>query len=218
MENPTYTTNDIRHLYDTIADGYVGFERLSEQAFGSRRIRRRLFGQARGRVLDVACGTGPNFAHLQAAESIVGVDLSAGMLAHARRRADLMGLPVTLQVMDASRLSFPDASFDTVSTALSTCTFPDPIATLREIRRVCRPDGLVLLFEHGLSRQRWLAWMQERLAGWHYAMAACRWNQEPAELAAAAGLQILQDERHFAGIFHAISAVPAATQSSIATG
>jgi ubiquinone/menaquinone biosynthesis C-methylase UbiE len=117
-------------------------------------------------------------------------------------------LPVTLQVMDAGRLSFPDASFDTVCSALSTCTFPDPLAALGEMRRVCRPGGKILLFEHGLSRQSWLAWGHERLAGWHYRMAACRWNQEPAAMAYHAGMRVLRDERHLLGIFHAITAAP----------
>ncbi len=208
MTHTNYNSDDVRQMYNRIADGYVSFERVSERAFGSRQVRQRLFGQARGRVLDVACGTGANFPHLRAAEAVVGVDLSAGMLVHARRRAEQIGLSVTLQVMDAGRLSFPDASFDTVSSALSTCTFPDPLAALCEMRRVCRPGGTILLFEHGLSRQNWLASLQDQLAGWHYRMAACRWNQEPVELASRAGLRVLRDERHLFGIFHAITATP----------
>lgn len=208
MPHTNYNSDDIRQMYDRIADGYVSFERVSERAFGSRQVRRRLFGQAHGRVLDVACGTGANFPYLHAAEAVVAVDLSASMLAHARQRAGRIGLPVTLKVMDASRLSFPDASFDTVSSALSTCTFPDPLAALREMRRVCRPGGKILLFEHGLSCQSWLAYLQDQLAGWQYRTSACRWNQEPAELATSAGLRVLRDERHLLGIFHAITAAP----------
>ena len=55
--------------------------------------------------------------------------------------------------MDAEHLAFKDGSFDTVVSTLGTCTFPDPVEALREMRRVCRPGGTVLLLEHGRSNR-----------------------------------------------------------------
>jgi ubiquinone/menaquinone biosynthesis C-methylase UbiE len=109
--------------------------------------------------------------------------------------------------MDAQKLEFPDASFDTVTSALSTCTFPDPIQALQEMKRVCRTDGLILLLEHGHSRLPWLANFQDRNVLKHYHRhAGCRWNQDPLDLVKAAGLIVRSSKRFGLGMFHAITA------------
>jgi ubiquinone/menaquinone biosynthesis C-methylase UbiE len=109
--------------------------------------------------------------------------------------------------MDAQRLEFDDGSFDTVTSALSTCTFPDPLQALQEMKRVCRTDGLILLLEHGHSSMRWLANYQDRHVLQHYQQnAGCRWNQDPLDLVRAAGLKILNNKRFGLGMFHAIVA------------
>lgn len=209
MINTLFTTDEIREKYDEMAAEYQREEWFGETVLRGRRLRRRLFSRARGRVLDVACGTGVNFPHFDRAASITGVELSPAMLALARQRADALGRDVSLQEMDAARLAFPDASFDTVTSALSTCTFPDPGAALREMARVCKPDGRILLFEHGRSSWPPFAWLQDRTAQRHYHMAGCRWNQEPVDLVQYAGLSILTAERHLAGVFHTLVAAPA---------
>lgn len=110
-----------------------------------RRTRRHQFGDVSGRVLDVACGTGENFPYLPESAFLVGIDVSAPMLTRARRKAEELGRQVELEQMDAQRLSFADDSFDYVVSALSTCTFPDPITALNEMGRVCKPDGQIRL-------------------------------------------------------------------------
>ncbi|MEZ4619392.1 MAG: class I SAM-dependent methyltransferase [Caldilineaceae bacterium] len=122
----TMTTDDIRELYNERAHEYQDKSWLLEGMLRGNKLRHRLFGRATGRVLDVACGTGVNFPHLTQAEEIVGVELSSAMLKLAEQRATEVSTPVTLHEMDATQLQFPDASFDTVTSALSTCTFPDP--------------------------------------------------------------------------------------------
>jgi ubiquinone/menaquinone biosynthesis C-methylase UbiE len=111
--------------------------------------------------------------------------------------------------MDAEALGFPDRAFDTVVSTLSTCTFPNPVHALREMSRVCRLDGAVLLIEHGRSNREWLARRQDRGADAHERRFGCRWNREPLELVREAGLAIVRADRRFAGIFHAIEARPA---------
>jgi ubiquinone/menaquinone biosynthesis C-methylase UbiE len=129
------------------------------------------------------------------------------MLEIAQSKANALGLNVQVKVMDAQRLDFPDASFDTIMSALSTCTFPDPVQALREMKRVCRADGLILLLEHGHSNMRWLANYQDRHVLQHYQQnAGCRWNQDPLDLVQAAGLEILSSTRFGLGMFHTIIA------------
>jgi ubiquinone/menaquinone biosynthesis C-methylase UbiE len=129
------------------------------------------------------------------------------MLDVARQKASNLHLSIQTQVMDAEKLEFADGIFDTVTSSLSTCTFPDPIQALGEMRRVLRSGGLILLLEHGHSSFPWFASFQDWNVLPHYQQnAGCRWNQEPLELITAAGLQIVQTKRFGLGMFHAIVA------------
>jgi ubiquinone/menaquinone biosynthesis C-methylase UbiE len=97
-------------------------------------------------MLDVATGTG--IVAEAAAQivghsgSVIGVDVSRGMLAVAERRlAPLRN--VTIKVMDAQALDLPNASVDAITCSLAMILFPDPAQALREIYRVLRPNGYV---------------------------------------------------------------------------
>ena len=205
-DRPAKTPDELQYIYADAVETFERFEALEQRLFG--RYRRRLFSRAQGAVLDVACGTGSNLRHLPEGCSVVGVDLSGAMLASARREAASLGRDVTFAHADAQRLPFADDSFDTVVSALSTCTFPDPVVALREMARVCRPSGRLLLFEHGRSSVRPLAWGQDRLAPRHFEQMGCRWNQDPEGVVREAGLEVRRSEHHLAGVFSSIVAGP----------
>ena len=141
-------------------------------------------------MLDVACGTGTNFPYLPSSVELVGIDISPEMLAKASDRLATLGIDGEVQQMDAQELAFPDDRFDAVVSALSTCTFPDPVVALGEMARVCKPDGTIRLVEHGHSSIGPIAWFQDWRADAHYAKVGCRWTQEPREIVDAAGLTI----------------------------
>jgi ubiquinone/menaquinone biosynthesis C-methylase UbiE len=164
-----------------------------------RRLRSRLLKSAVGRVLEVAAGTGANLAHYPAGLDIVAVDLSGAMLAKARAH----GAPKAA-VMDAGQLAFRDGSFDTVVSTLGTCTFPDPVEALREMRRVCHPAGRILLLEHGRSTRPGFAAWQDRRAPKYAAHLGCWWNREPLENLRKAGLEPRVATRTFLGMVHVI--------------
>jgi ubiquinone/menaquinone biosynthesis C-methylase UbiE len=205
-ERRPMSIEEIRESYADHADWIDRMEWLDRRLTG--RYRRELFGEANGRVLDVACGTGTNFRYLPSAVELVGIDVSPEMLSKARRRADRLGLDADLREMDAQALEFPDDSFDTVISSLSTCTFPDPVAALGEMDRVCTPDGRILLLEHGRSDVGPIARFQDWRAESHYARAGCRWNQEPLELVLRAGLSIRHVRTRALGIVTLIQARP----------
>lgn len=179
---------DIRSAYADYADRMRRFEWLDRVIVG--RYRRERFGDVTGRVLDVACGTGTNFRYLPEDVELVGVDISPAMLSSARSQLDGLAIDGTLREMDAQALDFPDDSFDAVVSALSTCTFPDPVAALREMERVCKPDGTIRLVEHGPSDLGPVARFQEWRADAHYEQTGCRLTQEPADVVAEAGLAV----------------------------
>jgi ubiquinone/menaquinone biosynthesis C-methylase UbiE len=111
---------------------------------------------AGSRVLDVGCGDGAMVAHFAAAVGdtghVTGLDTSAEVLAQARTR--IVASPyvgrVTLQPGDIARLPFSDHAFDLVWCSFLLHHRPDPVAAVRELRRVTRPGGRVVVRESGL--------------------------------------------------------------------
>lgn len=159
------------------------------------RTRRHQFGDATGRVLEVACGTGENFPHLPESADIVGIDLSTPMLTRARDKADELGRRVELEQMDAQRLSFAANSFDHVVSSLSTCTFPDPIEALNEMGRVCRPDGQIRLLEHHKWQAPLLGRITERQNEGEYERVGCRLYDDPTAVVKQSKLNVITDRR-----------------------
>jgi ubiquinone/menaquinone biosynthesis C-methylase UbiE len=208
VERTRVDTRQLRKKYRGFARWYDLAEGLPE-VLGLRRLRRRLLAQAKGRVLEVAAGTGKNFRWYPPGETAVAVDLSIDMLRRAQQRAEnLKRRHFLFAVMDAGQLAFREDSFDCVVSTLSTCTFPDPVQALREMARVCRADGRILLVEHGRSDQAWAARYQDRRATAHAQLLGCHWNREPLDLVRQAGLRVNQADRRFLGVFHTIEARP----------
>jgi ubiquinone/menaquinone biosynthesis C-methylase UbiE len=110
--------------------------------------------QASGDVLEVAVGTGLNFAAYPPDVQLTGIDLSEQMLEIARTRARELGREVELREGDAHALPFADASFDTVVCTFGLCAIPDIDAALDEMTRVLRHGGKLILVDHIASSSR----------------------------------------------------------------
>ncbi|MBI5119115.1 class I SAM-dependent methyltransferase [Candidatus Poribacteria bacterium] len=199
---------DIKAKYDGMAGRYNLVETPYELLLGIKNLRRQLLQGATGKVLEIAVGTGKNLSHYSKDCEITAVDMSTGMLGVARRHAEGLGRNIAFRTMDAEALAFPDRSFDTVVSSLSLCTFPNPVAAVREMARVCRPEGRILLLEHGRSDHEWLGqWMDHR-ADKHARRVGCRWNRHPLDIVQQAGLTLIKAKRTFLGIMHQIEAQP----------
>ncbi len=112
-----------------------------------RRVLGELVGDDRElRILDVATGTGliANLLAEQGYSHVTGVDLSEGMMSHARRYAAERGLTVDYRVGNALELPFPDASFDVVISSRLLWTLTEPDAAVREWARVLLPGGTLI--------------------------------------------------------------------------
>ncbi len=137
----------IRRRYDRIAGVYDRLERHMEGLFA--RWRGEVLREARGRVLEVGVGTGKNLPYYPAGVQVTAIDFSPRMLDAARRRLAQIGRGgVELREMDVQRLDYPDDAFDTVVTSCVFCSVPDPVRGLREIRRVLKDGGRLLMLEH----------------------------------------------------------------------
>ena len=103
-------------------------------------------------ILEVGVGTGISLPLYPRNCSVTAIDLSEGMLERARTRVIQYRLRnVRLIQMDATRLKFPDNSFDIVYAPYFISCVPDPLAVTREMRRVCRPGGRLVFLNHFLS-------------------------------------------------------------------
>jgi phosphatidylethanolamine/phosphatidyl-N-methylethanolamine N-methyltransferase len=101
------------------------------------------------RVLEVGVGTGINITLYPRDIALTGIDLSSSMLDKARERVSKRGLSnVRLLEMDAANLKFADHSFDIVYAPYLISVVPDPVAVAREMRRVCRPGGKIIILNH----------------------------------------------------------------------
>jgi phosphatidylethanolamine/phosphatidyl-N-methylethanolamine N-methyltransferase len=99
-----------------------------------------------GLGLEVGAGTGANFAYHPDAAQVIGMDISFAMLRRVREKPAGGGAP--LVVADVAALPFADTTFDWVAETLVFCEVRDPIAGLRELRRVLRPGGPLVMLEH----------------------------------------------------------------------
>jgi phosphatidylethanolamine/phosphatidyl-N-methylethanolamine N-methyltransferase len=105
--------------------------------------------KAADRILEVGVGTGINASLYPRNCQITGIDLSSSMLDKARERVAREGLRhVRLFEMDAARLTFADDSFDIVYAPYLVSVVPDPIQVAREMKRVCRPGGTIIILNH----------------------------------------------------------------------
>jgi ubiquinone/menaquinone biosynthesis C-methylase UbiE len=195
-----------KRVWDKTAPGYDKQISFFEKSWfpGGREW---LGERARGRVLEVAIGTGRNLPRYPADVTITGIELSPAMLAIARERAASLGRDVDLREGDAEHLPFDEASFDTVVCALSLCTIPSPVAAVGEMRRVLGPGGRLLLLDHigstwpPVYAAQWLAErVTIRTAGEHF-------TRRQLPIVKAAGFQVVETERLKAGTVERIHAV-----------
>jgi ubiquinone/menaquinone biosynthesis C-methylase UbiE len=203
-------TERIRRIYDDRAATYDRSVGRAERIMLGP-LRREFGALLRGETLEVGVGSGLNLPYYGGVVTrAVGVDLSTEMLALARRRAREAGLAIELVQADAEELPFPDASFDTVAISLALCTIPNPERALRELARVCRSDGRIVMLEHVLSPVRLVAMAERLLSPLQERAMGCHLDRETIDVARGLGFEVLEEQRRLFGVFRLVVARPPA--------
>lgn len=162
-------------------------------------VTRTWLGQrAAGSVLEVGCGNGVNFPFFQRSVVLTAVDIKASRVDAARARAATLRTgPQRVEVRrgDAHRLDFADGAFDTVVCAFALCTIPDMERALREMVRVLRPGGMVLLADHIGSDTRWVRTLQRAAEAVSVPLSGEHFTRRPSLLLEALPVTIVERER-----------------------
>jgi len=155
----------------SVLDAYRRWAPVYDHTFGlvareGRRHAVEVLNQREGRILEVGVGTGLSLPGYEKHLEVVGIDLSPEMLEKARERVAEKELDhVTgLHEMDASDLKFPDSSFDTVVAMFVMTVVPEPEAVMRELARVTKPGGEVMLVNHFSQTEGVRGWVERRMA------------------------------------------------------
>lgn len=147
--------------YDRVANFYDGMFLVAEW-FVSRK-RNELLMQAEGLILEVGAGTGSSFKDYPPGKQIIAIDASKGMLRIAEKKIKAYNNQTELQLADAQDLPFKDETFDTIFTSLVFCSVHNPFRGLREMRRVLKKDGCLLMIEHVKSENKIVGYMMEKI-------------------------------------------------------
>jgi ubiquinone/menaquinone biosynthesis C-methylase UbiE len=211
MDTETFPSNRtvrIRKRYDHLSPYYDLLESFLEKVAFSK-WRKRAFEYIEGEnILEVGVGTGKNLDFYPPDKRVTAIDFSPGMLSRARRKIDEKKANVDLREMDIQKLQFEDQSIDTVLATFVFCSVLDPIQGLREVRRVCRKGGKIILLEHVRPSCRLLGRIFDVLNLFIVRLMGVNINRETVENLKKAGLKIEEERNLFSSIVKMVVASP----------
>jgi SAM-dependent methyltransferase len=170
---------------------YDRFMRETERACGHE-WRRALLGDLRGDVLEIGAGTGRNLDHYTGLDRLVLAEPDPHMAAKLRARLveKTPAREVLVAPWSAEQLGADDASFDAVVSTLVLCSVRDPARVLEEAKRVLRPGGKLVFWEHvAAERPSRLAWQRRLEPLWKPVAGNCHLTRETARSIEQAGFR-----------------------------
>ncbi|MFD1707258.1 class I SAM-dependent methyltransferase [Siminovitchia sediminis] len=173
-----------------------------------KRWRKELIGHAKGEVLELAVGAGANFPYYPPGVKVTAIDFSEEMLNTARQRAAASNTEVDWICADIENFELEPGSFDTVVSTLSFCSYENPLKMMQNIQKWCRPDGSILLLEHGISPSFFIAGAQRILNPLLYKVIGCHQTRDIPKLVKDSGLIVRRSESMWLNMFHFIWAHP----------
>lgn len=189
--------------WDRASRAYDFMTWADERRFGA--AKGRLFATMTGRCLMVAAGTGNDFRHFPPGLTITAIDISPAMVERAAHKASRYDGTLEVRVGDVQALEFADAVFDTVATACTFCSVPEPLRGLRELYRCLKPGGQLLMFEHVRSRVGPIAILQDLMTPFTRRLGPDM-NRDTVQNVLRAGFELCREENIYVDVVKAIAA------------
>ena len=201
----------VRGVYERIAPLYDLMDGLYEKGWKGR-LRAELFAcvPRDGRLLDAGVGTGCNVPYYPPGADALGIDASPAMLARARRRASALGRRVVLCEMDLLDLDLADETFDAIACTFVLLCLPDRLQrpALRELRRVLKRDGRLLVLDYRPAPGLWGRLWQKTMTPWIRFAFAGRFDARTDDHIEAAGFRLVERRVRAAGAVHLLVLAP----------
>jgi ubiquinone/menaquinone biosynthesis C-methylase UbiE len=169
-----------------------------------RKIRQQIVPRAQGTVLEIGVGPGVNFAHYDPARvtKLYALEPNPGMVRLAEKLRRRTKLDVEFLDLQAERTPLEDGAVDTVVSTFTFCTIPGVVEAIRDVRRVLRPGGRLIFFEHGRSPDlrvhRWQMWWEPIF---YRVFAGCHMTRDMPSLITQGGFQIEEIETAYLAKF-----------------
>ncbi|MDT8303367.1 MAG: methyltransferase domain-containing protein [Sedimentisphaerales bacterium] len=200
MENLEKKFNRTSRIYDSV--DYL-FER-----FRYRKLRQRIWRNLTGRILDAGIGTGCNIPFYPDDAEVTGIDMSQGMLEKARKKAERLGRAAQIVKGDVAVLQCPDNYYDAVVATFLCCVVREPDRVARELKRICKPSGQIILLEYVLSKRLIRRLIQKMITPYTRFLFGVDFTQDTLGKLVAAGYDLVHVEDITADILKLIIAKP----------
>ena len=185
----------------TFAKWYDVFMRPLERG-SFKKIRTDLLSRAEGKVIELGSGTGINFPLYQQVRSVTAIEPNQYMIERSLKNKELALVPIEIIQTNAEQLPFEDHTYDTVVATLVFCTIPNVERALQEMKRICKPNGKILLFEHVKMDNPFLANMQNILTPfWKKICDGCCLNRDTISVLKSQGFHVFEIKKYYRGLF-----------------
>ncbi|SFB98817.1 Ubiquinone/menaquinone biosynthesis C-methylase UbiE [Bacillus sp. OV322] len=165
-------------------------------------IRQNLLIKAKGLVLEIGSGTGINFPYYSGDVEVIAIEPSQDMIERSKKRKDRSDAKIQIHEESAEMLPYEDGTFDTVVATLVLCTIPNPEISLKEMKRVCKDGGRILVFEHVKMDNPLLYKMQKGLTPyWKRICDGCCLDRDTEKTIKEVGFDIVDKKEFYNGLF-----------------
>jgi ubiquinone/menaquinone biosynthesis C-methylase UbiE len=190
--------NKIKKRYDRVASVYDSLEYLMEKG-KMEDWRQNLWQKVNNKIdqknmtlLEAGVGTGKNIEYYPDGIEIYAIDFSPKMIQEAEIKAKKHNKNINLLEMDIQNLDFEDNYFDLIVTSCVFCSVPDPVKGLKELKRVLKKDGRIIMLEHMRSQKELLG----KFMDWFNWVSLYTWganiNRKTIDNIEKAGLKLVE--------------------------
>ena len=166
--------------------------------------RKQLLSYASGNILEVGTGKGDNFKYYPLGVNVIATDMSERMIGEARREAKLRVVKTKFIVSPVEELRLEQQSFDTIISTFSLSAFENPETVLALFNDWCKPGGMILLLEYGLSKYGLVNWLQKKWEPFHYRRTGSHIDRDILAILTGSNLRVKRAEAKYMGIVYLV--------------